>query len=570
MSSNSGGRIEWVGGLYYLDNYDNNLSRSRYGSDAGAWNASAAQYGVLDTTAAGQLLMENSQDRVYRGTQQVDTTEAAAGFGHINVHITDPFTLGLGLRFTHQDRTIVQSGEVLDQGFGTNLDPVAINNVQLNGFNSNATTGALAAGNTAAQLAVANQVAQQYFGVASYGTLTTAQLAQGGKRQVAARQRAWQPVPANGRHTLYGMAAEWRGVAQLQDQRRYHALFHLPARRKVGCDADQYRHECRRQRLSARAGGVELVRAGLEQQVPGQHPDHQRRCYLDNVYNFQQTVYYFDAAATALAANGTPVYASGNGNVPWVQLKGFEVDSVYSGIEGLQLRLSGSYNDAIYKSYGFAARPAEQGNLTPAFRSLNGSVLPNAPKVRFDLDANYHRSLFGGVVHTDVDYAYQGRQNTDAALSTYGWVGGLWTGEFRGGILDRKGWLRRKPGVQEYLPEPVRLSAQLEQLHAGKSGLVWAAHRLQVLLIHRRGSRAPLAAAPGEWLLSGHGSEANPSLFSTHSCTLGSRIRSLPGCFETVAANAHSFGSSRSVHLRAGMVTVKDRVNTAGSVMTAS
>jgi len=439
LNSNPGGRIDWVGGLYYLDNYDSNLTRSRYGSDAGAWDASAAQYAVLDTNPDGQLLMENSQDRVYRGTQQVDTTEAAAAFGHINVHITDPFTFGLGLRLTHQDRTIVQSGEVLDQGYGTNLDPVAINDVQLNGFNSNATTGALVAGNTAAQLAVANQLAQQYFGVATYSSLTSAQLAQvANAKSLRASALGSLYLPTVGTpYTAWLPSGEASLSYKINDDVTPYFTYQRGVKSgatqintvtNVGGSAYQLEPEV--------SNSFEL---GLNNKFLANTLIVNADAYLDNVYNFQQTVYYFDAAATALAANGTPVYASGNGNVPWVQLKGFEVDSVYSGIEGLQLRLSGSYNDALYKNYNFAARPAEQGNISPAFRSLDGSVLPNAPKVRIDLDANYHRSLFGGVVHTDVDYAYQGRQNTDPALSSYGWVGGYGLVNFAVGFSTAKG-----------------------------------------------------------------------------------------------------------------------------------
>jgi hypothetical protein len=147
--------------------------------------------------------------------------------------------------------------------------------------------------------------------------------------------------------------------------------------------------------------------------------------YLDNVYNFQQAVYYIDTVATALANTGNPVYVSGNGNVPWVQLKGVELDSVYSGIPYTQLRLSGAYNEAIYKDYTFAAQPAEDGDITkPPFTSLSGKQLPNAPKLRFDIDANFQAPVAGKVFHADVDYNYQGRYNADASLSEYAWVGG--------------------------------------------------------------------------------------------------------------------------------------------------
>jgi iron complex outermembrane recepter protein len=425
LNSNTDGAFDWVSGLYYLDNYDSNFTRSRYGSDAGAWDASAAQYAVLDANAPGELLMENSQDRVYRGTQQVTTTEAFAGFGHVSWHITKPLTLGLGLRATHQDRTIVQSGNLVDQGFGTNLDPVAINNVNLGGFASNANTGALLPGNSATQLALANQLAQQYFGAASYAGLSAAQLAQvANAKALRASALGSLYLPTTG--TPYDA---WlpTGEASLSYKINDDVTSYFTYQRGAKSGATQINT------VTNIGGSAYLLEPeksnsfelGLNNNLLNDTLVINADVYLDNVYNFQQAVYYYDSVATALANNGTPVFVSGNGNVPWVQLKGVEFDGIYTGIQFLQFRVSAAYNDAIYKNYPFAARPVEQGNITsPPYDSLSGDTLPNAPKFRADADAGFRFPLGKVALHGDVDFSYQSRFNSDAALSQYAWVGG--------------------------------------------------------------------------------------------------------------------------------------------------
>jgi iron complex outermembrane recepter protein len=425
LNSNPGGPLDWVTGLYYLDNYDDNISRTRYGSDAGAWDASAVQYAILDANVDGQLLMEDSQDRVYRGTEQLDTTEAAAWFGHATWHITDPLALALGLRVTHQDRTIVQSGDLLDQGYGAALDPVAITDVDLGGFNSNPVTGALLPGNTAAQLALANGVAQQYFGVPTYAGLTSAALA-----EVATAKS----LRASALGALYppstGLPYEtWLpdGDVSLSYKINDEVMPYFTYQRGVKSGATQINSV-------TNIGGQSYLlepetsnsfELGVNNKLLQDTLILNADVYLDNVYNFQQSVYFYDAVATQLANTGVPVYVSGNGNVPWVQLKGVELEGIYSAIPDTVLRISGAYNDAIYKDYPFAAQPAEDGNITnPPYTNLSGKTLPNAPKIRLDADAGF-RVPFGNnkEFHADIDYYYQSRFNSDPSLSEYAWVG---------------------------------------------------------------------------------------------------------------------------------------------------
>ncbi|HXA48404.1 MAG TPA: TonB-dependent receptor plug domain-containing protein, partial [Burkholderiaceae bacterium] len=64
IANKPGGFVDYQAGIYLLKDSNNDYYHKAYGSDAGAWFATNAQYKVLDATAAGQLLMENSLDRL--------------------------------------------------------------------------------------------------------------------------------------------------------------------------------------------------------------------------------------------------------------------------------------------------------------------------------------------------------------------------------------------------------------------------------------------------------------------------------------------------------------------------
>lgn len=208
VTSDTGGLVDYTAGIHYITQKYNSLSRTRYGSDAGPYNANVAQYNTLDANAAGRTLLKDSLDRVYRATQTYLNNDSKGIYGQLDWHLSDPLTLTTGLRVTREDRKTRESVLVLDNGFGAALNPVFINNVQLGGFSSigngtlgNGTNGAPV--NTVAQLQLADKVAQTYFGAtptatpgAAYNGLTAAQRAQVGAAKAIRNQQFG---------TLYGL-----------------------------------------------------------------------------------------------------------------------------------------------------------------------------------------------------------------------------------------------------------------------------------------------------------------------------------------------------------------------------
>ncbi|HSC66957.1 MAG TPA: TonB-dependent receptor, partial [Cellvibrio sp.] len=191
LSSQQGGFVDYQAGLFYLD--VNNVAEYQrvWGNDAGAWFASNSQYATLDRDSNGRYLMINSLsglDMAWNspaGYQDINN-ESIAAFAQANWNFTEKFVLTTGLRFTREERSNTTATYIIDSGFGAELNPAVVNGVNLGGFiSSNA--GALGAGNTNEQLALADQVAREYFGVAAgatpgaaYNGLTAAQKAQVG------------------------------------------------------------------------------------------------------------------------------------------------------------------------------------------------------------------------------------------------------------------------------------------------------------------------------------------------------------------------------------------------------
>jgi len=423
LSSDTGRIADYVTGLYFLKTHDNSFSRTEYGSDAGAWYANVAQYNTLDANGDGQQLMSNALNRLYKGTEEYAQNSSLAAFAHVNWHLSDPLTLATGVRLTYEDRQLDQSITAPDYGFGAQLNPVAITNQQLGGFASSATTGALLATNSPAQIALANALAGQYFGAPSYAALTPAQLS-----QVAAAKA----VRLTQLGTLYGtaVAQPYKGtlptaVASLSYKFTPELSSYLTWQHGAKAGVAQINGATPTGGISVpvqpeRSNSYEIgTKAALLARTLIVNAD----VFLDNIDDFQQSVYYFDPVATALLHNGTLQYTSGGGNVPRAQTKGIELDADYSGIKYTELRVAGAYTDAVYKDFPNLAQPAEDANLTTKFRDVTGDTLPFASKLTFNVSADVRYPVFGSkVFHGSVNYHFVGGYNSDTSLSAYAWV----------------------------------------------------------------------------------------------------------------------------------------------------
>lgn len=426
ISSGTGGFVDYQGGLYLI-RVKNAAEYDRiWGNDAGAWYASASQYTTLDADGAGRYLLANSLANVKAavnstpGVQFIDNRSAAV-FGQANWHLSDEITLTTGLRITREDRRNLTSSELLDPGSAPELNPVAINSVTLGGF-ANDTAGNLTAANSATQIALADATAAKYFNVATYNALTATQ-----KRQVAAAKAIrlgqlgvlfnpkWvQPYKAT--QPSYTISPSYKFT---KDVTGYFAYQHGE---KAGV-AQAYNGES----YPVKAEKTDNIELGFKSLLLNKTLVLNADVFLTRIKDYQQAVRVIDAYTTNqnIAAGITPsgAYAAITGNVPKVQVSGLEVDGVYNGIRDVSLRFSGAYNNAVYKSFPNGAYPAEEANVvttTNYAKDLSGKTLAGAPKLTWNLGADYRLPIWGDKqFHVTGNLAYSSSYLSDTSLSIY-------------------------------------------------------------------------------------------------------------------------------------------------------
>lgn len=402
LSSPVGGFVDWQGGLFLLKVHNVAEYRRAWGTDAGAWFASNAQYKTLDATPAGQVLMQDSlaylaEDYNSPSGLQDIVNRSAAVFAQANWHFTEALTLTTGLRLTHEDRRNTGSSQVTSAGSGAPLDDTS------------------AAGNDA--------IAQQYFGAAGWASLTAQQQA-----QVAAARA----IRAGAEGVLFPsrQAQPWRGnqpAVTLSPSLKF-----SPA--VTGYVT--YQH-------GEKAGVAQLVNGVSSPVKPEKTNAFElglKSALLDRtlilnadvfdmvMHDYQQAVGVYDPYTTALKNDGTLYYTSATGNAPKVDVKGLEFDGVYGGLPRTTLRFSGAYNKAVYRSFPNSPLPVEipapANNSAPPYRDVSGMTLAGAPRFTFNVGADWHQP-FGGDkdAHVSANVAYSSRYYTDVALSQFSVVG---------------------------------------------------------------------------------------------------------------------------------------------------
>ena len=437
FTSKPGNFFDYKVGGFYLHSYSFQDSRNLYGSDAGAYDANSAQYNTLATNGNGNTLLINSLDGAYQETDIRTNNTTAAAFGSIDWHLSQPLTLTTGLRITNEDRRTSQAKLVTVDGFGTLLDPAGTGQ----GFATTA-AGALTAANSAQEIAWANQLAQQIFGVANYSALTAAQL-----KQVAAAKAIrtgniynqlypWtvaQPYKGNLPTGTVSLTYKWT-----PDLTSYLA-WQNGAKAGISqiSNVDELGNPVSRLVKPEKSNDFELgLKGGYLNDTLIVNAD----VYYDLVRNYQQTVTIFDSILTA-QNNNVAVYDSITGNAPGIELQGLEVDAVYTGIRHLTLRFAGDWSHAFYNKDVLLANPVEDGNLSPAYRDALGQTLYDAPRYAENLSGEYALPVFNnGVFHNNFNFHYIGRENTDQANSSYAFVGGYGLADIGIGLgrRDRK------------------------------------------------------------------------------------------------------------------------------------
>jgi outer membrane receptor protein involved in Fe transport len=443
-SGTLGDLADYQAGLYYFKVHNVADYRRAWGNDAGAWFATTAQYNRLDravnpdgSVSGGRTLLQNSLDRLTMsfnspaGVQGIQN-ESIAAFGQLNWHLTDALTVTTGVRFTREDRQTTSTTRIKDNGSAPELNPAVVNNVDLGGFASNATTGALLGGNSAAQLAYADLVALKYFGVAATGT------AGGAYGSLTAQQRQQVADAKNIRQSQLGVVFP---LASAEGFEETQPAFVVSPSFKISDNYSTY--------VSWQHGekaGISQFVNGVSNLVDGEKTDayeiglktvllndtlvFNTAVFYSEIENYQQQVRIVDEYTTNLnIQNGVApsiAYTSATGNVPLVKVKGVEIDGVYAGIPNTQIRFAGTYNDAYYAEFPNLAQPVENGfpGAGP-YRDASGETLPGSFKYAFNLGVDWRVPFSQGLeFHTSANAAYQSSFNGDVALSSYAVIPG--------------------------------------------------------------------------------------------------------------------------------------------------
>ena len=406
-------------GLFFLRSVNDSGSNAVFGSDAGAWFASNAQYARLDTSSAGRQLMTDSLADLWRKSPQRATNKTLAFYSSSDWKLADDLNLNAGARFSHERRKLQQESKIIQQGYGADLNPDNAGGFIVDGADP---TFALTGANSAAQIAAADRLALRYFGVATYAGLTDAQ------RRLINDARTIRAGRIGVLHPLF----EAEPVSKNQ------FTWSVSPSYKINPDVTTYLTLAHGEK-SGFSGVLTTTNApvgyairpeknnaaelGLKSTFFGGQLLFNTAVFVNDIKDYQQTISYYDPVASA--ANGTPTYVSAPGNVPKVRSKGLELDASYTGIRNWEFRLSGAYNDARYVSNPTAALPVERGNETTPnpYYDASGKTLPGASKLTLNLGLAYKQNVFEDKqFHASWNTSYASRFNSDNNLSEYAWI----------------------------------------------------------------------------------------------------------------------------------------------------
>jgi iron complex outermembrane recepter protein len=356
-------RWDYQVGLYYLDASVYSDDPTSFGADAGAFNASNAQYAALSAPQYRGLLRA-SQDGVYRSYVLEPETTSFAAFGQLNWRFDDKTTLTLGLRETFEHKTgrnrreLDRNGAALTNEAGTD--------------NSKAASYGLNLANPA-DLAAWNAAKALYLNA----TGTTYDWKQG--ESIKDNSLSWLVSPS---YKLTDDVLLYASVSQGQ-----------------------------------KSGAVEFVTAsgatlGNPQNVaPEKARDYElgfkstlfNRTLLLNANLYQTKVTDYQATLTVADVTSTTGFRAYLGNIPGVRARGLELETLYVHSKNLKLNLNASYNRAIYLDFPTTAPDVSSTQLV----NFAGRQLHGAPKVIVNWGVDYSHPLGKYLGHAFFNHSYR-------------------------------------------------------------------------------------------------------------------------------------------------------------------
>lgn len=473
LTSAKGGDVDYQTGIYLIKNRHEVDSKTGWGSDAGAWFASASQYGngttpgALDYDSAGRHLLANSLDQARKIGIAVTENFSPAVYGQAEWRVGGPWTLTTGARLTRENRRASNFARISSYGKAPELNPSISTTGQLMGgfdpyVNNNTLTPGLTGAAAAADLArktvyvldgnvvasskpgaiaiapggvalttdassgarfnnatqAANVAAQKYFGQnwANLSTDQQKQLANAAQIRKAQFGVLYDEKNAEELHETQ-LTLNVSPAYKVNENLTTYAAYQYGEKAPVA----QVINNASVNALPEKTNNFEL---GVKTTFLNKTLTINADVFVSNIRNYQQAAQVVDVLATSLSVDGSTQYTNLTGNAPKVQVKGLEVDGTYSGIPNTTVRFSGAYNDARYKEFRNSPQPAES-NYTgaPAFADISGRTLPGAAKYTANIGVEYRLPVGGGrEFHIDINDAFTSGYNVDVPLSVYGWV----------------------------------------------------------------------------------------------------------------------------------------------------
>ncbi len=329
--------LDYQVGLYYLDAQVYSDDPSYYGPDAGAWNASNANYATLMGSAAGRELMRASLNGVYQSRVTDARVQSLAAYGQTDWHLTEKATLTFGLRQTQEKKQNAVSQQ-LDRP-GEDLTALA-------------TTLGASAGELAAAQATRNALVQTPFGF-----------------------REGDPIDAS--LTAWNVGPSYK----LNDD----VLLYSSVGKGVKSGFIYFDTGNAATQSTIKPEKTLDFELGVKSLLLDRKLQLNANFYLTKIKDYQASWRREDATQVSGFANGW-------GNVEKIGAKGVELQTAYQVSNHLTLNLNGAYNKAEYETQWLVQVP-EVSNT--AYFDAKGQQLANVPKTTVSYGLHYQAPLAG-------------------------------------------------------------------------------------------------------------------------------------------------------------------------------
>jgi iron complex outermembrane recepter protein len=368
-------KLDYQAGLYYLGARVYSDDPSYYGNDAGAWNASTAQYTNLIGSGLGRALLQASQNGIYRSQVTDAEVWSRAAFGQVDWHISKQLTLTAGYRITHETKKN-QIRKELDRGVANGADLVEVynrlqaTNVAING------NGVAVTGGNARLLADALALRATAIG--------------GGTVSGSGATAVVTPT------ALY----DWRyGTPIKSDLSAWTISPSYELSRNVSLYASAAQ--------GAKSGYINFSSAGVGAEIkPEKSRDYElgikslllNRRLLVNANLYKTEVKDYQASwrrPNPLDPDNRSADISGTGNVESIGAKGFELQTTWQLFTGFTVNANASYNIAKYETDWLVALPPQTDAelTTPLYINAKGQQLSSVPKIGIAYGAAWRKSL---------------------------------------------------------------------------------------------------------------------------------------------------------------------------------